>query len=139
MSTPNDELQYPIAVSLYDSEIDRLYTRQSLYVGFQLAAIAGFIASLDKLTAQPVVMRIAIGLMIVLAIITTLVTLRGLHSHQTLLKVIATLEARSGGRLDLLNLGRLHSRTPIHLNYYYAMTMNLALVATWVLLLVTQS
>ena len=68
MNPPNDELQYPIAVSLYNSEIDRLYARQSLYVGFQLAAIAGFIASLDKLAAQPVVMRIAIGLMLVLAI-----------------------------------------------------------------------
>lgn len=139
MTVPNDDLQYPIAVSLYNSEIDRLYARQSLYVGFQLAAIAGFIASLDKLAAQPVVMRIAIGLMLVLAILTTLVTCRGLHSHQTLLKVIATLEARSGGRLDLLKLGHSHSRLPIQLNYYYAIIMNLALVATWVLLLVTQS
>jgi hypothetical protein len=125
--------QYKIMMTLWDSEIGRFYSRHNLYIGIQLAALAGILAGLESLRPYPGLIRIGIIFLLLVGFVNALIAWRGVATQRLTLKVIADIEARNVG-LDLLALGRGHTRSSLTLNFFLSASLAWLLFVLWVAL-----
>lgn len=129
----SDIEQYKILMTLWDSEIGRFYSRQNLYIGIQLAALAGILAGLESLRPYPGLIRIGIIFLLLVGFINALIAGRGVAVQRLTLKVIAEIEARSEG-LDLLALARGHTKVSLAFNFFLSASLAWLLFVLWVAL-----
>lgn len=72
----NDVEQYKMMIQLYDSEVTRFYTRQSLYIGFQIGIFIGLFAGIKELSTTPILLRLICLALLFFSMITFLISWR---------------------------------------------------------------
>ena len=132
----NDTEQYKIIMTLYDNEVSRFYSRQSLHLGLQMAAFAGIAAGLDKLLQYSTLFRFVMFFLVFVGFITAMIATRGLTTQYLTMKIILDIENRSNGEWDILTLARKHARAPLYLNFIFSVVLAWVLFLLWVVILI---
>ena len=95
--------QYKLAVTCLDSEITRFWTRFNILMGIQVGALVGVYASVPVLSANPMLFRILLILMVLFSASTAVINHRGSRFRQQLTGMVAALESQSDGKLVLFS------------------------------------
>lgn len=93
--------QYKLAVTCLDSEITRFWTRFNILMGVQVGALVGVYASVPVLSANPMLFRILLILMVLFSASTAVINHRGSRFRQQLIGMVAAIESQSEGKLML--------------------------------------
>ncbi len=113
---PVDLDQYKLLFASFNDEVSRFWSRFNILMGIQMGGFIGVLASLKTLVLNPSLFRLALILMMLYSISTTIIAVRGHIMHEALLRTLGMMEQESKGELRILNLARKASRVPIGLN-----------------------
>jgi len=128
--------QYLKAMSLYDSEMDRSWTRLNIFIGLQVGFFVLIMTLGRGAEFDPMLCRIAMAVLLSVSVSTAVVTTRGLMTQRSMIKGLWKLEIESGKRFYLLHKFRSVTRAPLIINNAAALVLSYTLFILWVVLLI---
>jgi hypothetical protein len=128
--------QYKIISTSFNDEVTRFWSRFNILMGIQMGGFIGILASLKMLVSNPSLFRLALILMTLYSIATTLIVIRGHLMHETILRMLAMMEEDSEGELHILQFARKASRVPVGLNQLVGIGMSGVFSVAWICFLV---
>jgi len=133
---PVDLEQYKILSTSFNDEITRFWSRFNILMGIQMGGLIGVLASAKVLVMNPGLFRLALILMMLYSIATTIIVVRGHIMHETILRMLGMMEQDSKGELRILKLARKASRVPVGLNQLVATGIACTFSAAWAVFLI---
>ena len=128
--------QYLKAMSMYDSEMNRSWTRLNIFIGLQVGFFALMITVGKDAAINPAVCRLALCVLLLISMSSAIVVARGLFSQKSMTEALWKLEVDSDRRFHLLHTLRSVTRTRLTINNTVAVVLSWALFLLWVFLLI---
>lgn len=128
--------QYDASIKLYDSELNRFWTRFNIFLGLQIGFFALTLNAIKFLVPNPVLFRTAIVVLLLISIANAITALRDTYTQLALLKLIWIRENKSNGQFSLLHDYREVSNVPLIINNIVVLFVSFGLLTIWITLFV---
>ena len=128
--------QYKVLLTMYNSEMNRFWTRFNIFLGLQVAIFIAMLSSSKFLVSNPSIFRFGTICVVILSLAGSLINLRGYGVQRMFINAIGKLEDESKGTLVLLKTFRRVSNVSLVVNGFIAVAVGFLMTAIWVFLLI---
>lgn len=128
--------QYKILTTSFNNEVTRFWSRFNILMGIQMGGFIGILASLKTLFLNVGLFRLALIFMTFYSVATMIIVLRGHIMHESMIKMILTMERESDGKLKILSLAGKVSKVPVGLNQIVGICISTGFSIAWIAFLI---
>jgi len=124
--------QFELVIKMWDSEMNRFWTRFHICTGFQFAAMVAFVSGACLLTMNQSVFRWLLVLIVLISALVSLITWRGFICQKLTVYKLRQMVNRLTNNASLsINVFE-KSRFPPYLNPMFGMVISFVLTAFWI-------